>query len=191
MKTVSGIVPHSQGKILFKGQTLDRVEPHQRVKLGISLVPEGRKIFPYLTVLENLEIGAYNRRARKGLQHALEEVIRLFPILDARKNQLAGSLSGGEQQMLAIGRGLMASPSLLMMDEPSLGLAPIMVKLLFTTIAKINHEGVTILLVEQNVRQTLEHAEMAYVLETGRISFQGKGRDLLEDPHVKKAYLGL
>ncbi|MBW2063586.1 MAG: ABC transporter ATP-binding protein [Deltaproteobacteria bacterium] len=191
MKSIAGILPLSQGSIFFGDQPLERLAPHERVERGISLVPEGRKIFPYLTVLENLEIGAYNRKARKRLSQTLDEIFRLFPPLAARRNQLGVSLSGGEQQMLAIGRGLMSVPRLLMLDEPSLGLAPIVVKLVFEIVKKINEEGVTILLVEQNVRQTLQHAQTAYVLETGRITLQGMGSELLDDPYIKKAYLGL
>ncbi len=191
MKSISGILPTSEGSILFMDQVLDRLAPHERVERGISLVPEGRKVFPYLTVQENLEIGAYSRKARKRLNQTMAEIFELFPPLAARRKQLGVSLSGGEQQMLAIGRGLMSMPSLLMLDEPSLGLAPIMVKLVFEIIEKINAEGVTILLVEQNVRQTLQHAETAYVLETGRIKLKGRGSELLENPHIKKAYLGL
>jgi branched-chain amino acid transport system ATP-binding protein len=191
MKTIAGVLSHARGRILFRGTVIDRMPPHRRVEMGISLVPEGRKVFPYLSVQENLEIGAYNAKARRGLHQTLSEIYRLFPALESRRKQMAVSLSGGEQQMLAIGRGLMSLPNLLMLDEPSLGLAPIVVKLVFATIEKIRAGGVTILLVEQNVRKTLQHAEMAYVLETGRIAMTGRGSDLLEDPHVMKAYLGL
>ena len=191
MKSIAGILPHAGGRIIFRDQVIDNMRSHQRVESGISLVPEGRKIFPQLSVKENLDIGAYNRRARPTMYRSLEEVFRIFPILETRKDLMAGSLSGGEQQMLAIGRGLMSRPGLLMLDEPSLGLAPLMVKRVFDVIEKINAEGVTILLVEQNVSHTLQQAQMAYVLETGRITLQGNGHDLLQDPHIKKAYLGL
>jgi branched-chain amino acid transport system ATP-binding protein len=191
MKAISGVISHAQGRIFFQNQIIDKTPPHRRVQLGISLVPEGRKIFPYLTVKENLEIGAYNHRARKRLEKTIEEVYVIFPVLASRKNQIAGSLSGGEQQMLAIGRGLMSRPKLLMLDEPSLGLAPLLVKRVFKVIERISAEGVTILLVEQNVSQTLQHAQMAYILETGHITLHGKGFDLLKDPHIKKAYMGL
>jgi branched-chain amino acid transport system ATP-binding protein len=191
MKVVSGILPVGGGHMLFDNTPLDDVAPHSRVERGIALIPEGRKVFPQLTVLENLRIGAYNRRARPTLEATLAEVLQIFPPLEARKKQLAGSLSGGEQQMLAIGRGLMSRPRLLMLDEPSLGLAPIMVQRVFEVIERINAQGVTILLVEQNVRHTLRVAHMAYILETGRITLQGPGKELLDDPHVKKAYLGL
>ena len=189
MKCIAGILPFSRGKITFKNLTIDNISFNRRVELGISLVPEGRKIFPYLTVKENLEIGAYNRRARNDLSHSLEEVFRMFPVLRSRKKQIAGSLSGGEQQMLAIGRALMAKPKLLMLDEPSLGLAPIIVKHIYEIIQKINKEGITILLVEQNVNLALQVADMAYVLETGKVVLQGMGKDLLNDPYIKKAYL--
>lgn len=191
MKSIAGILPHAGGHMMFRDQVIDKMPSHQRVESGVSLVPEGRKIFPQLTVKENLDIGAYNRRARPTLERSLEEVFRIFPILASRKDLMAGSLSGGEQQMLAIGRGLMSKPGLLMLDEPSLGLAPLMVKLVFEVIERINAEGVTILLVEQNVSHTLQFAQMAYVLETGRITLQGSGHKLLQDPHIKKAYLGL
>lgn len=191
MKAVAGTLFHAQGSLLFRGQPIDNFPPHRRVELGISLIPEGRGIFPFLSVKENLDIGAYNRRARSVLEKTRGEVYDIFPVLASRRKQVAGSLSGGEQQMLAIGRGLMSRPSLLMLDEPSLGLAPLIVKRVFEVIERINAEGVTILLVEQNVRQTLQHAETAYVLEIGRISLQGKGSELLENPHIKKAYLGL
>ncbi|MFZ0450267.1 MAG: ABC transporter ATP-binding protein [Desulfatiglandaceae bacterium] len=191
MKAIAGILPHAGGRIVFQDQTIDKLPSHRRVALGVSLVPEGRRIFPYLTVKENLDIGAYSRVARAHFHETLSEVFRIFPVLASRKKQVAVSLSGGEQQMLAIGRGLMARPKLLMLDEPSLGLAPLLIKRLFEVIVKIRDEGVTILLVEQNIRQTLKHAKMAYVLETGRLTLQGPGGDLLKDPHIKKVYLGL
>ena len=191
MRAIAGTLPHAKGNLVFEGDSIDELRPHRRVEMGIALVPEGRKIFPFLTVKENLDIGAYNRRARPDLKKTLQEIFRIFPVLGSRQKQVAGSLSGGEQQMLAIGRGLMSRPKLLMLDEPSLGLAPLMVKRVFEVIERINAEGVTILLVEQNVRQTLQHAESAYVLEIGRITLQGEGSHLMDDPHVKKAYLGL
>ena len=175
MKSISGILPQTRGEILFQGQPLAKLPPYRRVELGISLIPEGRKVFPFLSVQENLEIGAYSKVARKSLSRSLDHVFELFPALATRKKQLAVSLSGGEQQMLAIGRGLMSRPRLLMLDEPSLGLAPLIVKRVFEIVETINAEGVTILLVEQNVRHTLQLAHMAYILETGRITLQGKG----------------
>ena len=191
MKAITGILPLGSGKILFSGSALEQVSAHRRVELGIALVPEGRKVFPEMTVQENLELGAYSRRARDTLRKTLEEIYQIFPPLEERRKQMAGSLSGGEQQMLAIGRGLMSRPRLLMLDEPSLGLAPLMVQRVFDVIQRINAEGVTVLLVEQNVRHTLRVAHMAYILETGSITLQGAGSDLLDNPHVKKAYLGL
>jgi len=191
MKSICGILRQKSGSIIYKNHVLDDLQPYQRVDLGISLVPEGRKLFPFLTVKENLEIGAFTRRARKKLGQTIEEVYELFPILAKRSNQLAVTLSGGEQQMLAIGRGLMSLPKLLMLDEPSLGLAPIIVKRVFDTIKLINANGVTILLVEQNMSQTLQFAQSAYIIETGRITLHGSGSDLLENPEVKKSYLGL
>lgn len=191
MKSISGLLPVAKGEVRFLGQPINMLPSHKRVELGISLVPEGRSIFPYLSTEENLEIGAYCKGARRGLRTTIEHVYELFPQLRLRRRQLASSLSGGEQQMLAIGRGLMSQPSLLMLDEPSLGLAPIMVKLVFEIVEKIRSEGVTILLVEQNVRHTLQVARVAYVLENGRIALTGYGKDLLHDPHIKKAYLGL
>jgi len=191
LQAISGILSNVEGSIRFQGKVINDLSPHRRVDLGISLIPEGRRIFPYLTAQENLEIGAYSRHARKKLSSTLNQVLQLFPRLAERKKQMAASLSGGEQQMLAIGRGLMSLPRLLMLDEPSLGLAPILVKRVFEIIQKINREGVTILLVEQNVNLTLEIAHEAYILETGRITLKGRGNDLLENPHIKKAYLGL
>jgi branched-chain amino acid transport system ATP-binding protein len=191
MKSISGLLPIAGGTILFEGKAIEKLPCHRRVALGISLVPEGRKVFPYLTTRENLELGAYTRQARKSLSKTLGHIYTLFPPLENRKKQFASSLSGGEQQMLSIGRGLMSCPRLLMLDEPSLGLAPLMVKLVFEIIETIKSEGVTILLVEQNVRHTLQCARTAYILETGKITLAGKGKDLLDDPHIKKAYLGL
>ncbi len=191
MKAITGILPLGKGAILFDGLNVESVSPHLRVELGIALVPEGRKIFPELTVQENLELGAYCARARRSLRATLSEILEIFPALAQRKKQMAGSLSGGEQQMLAIGRGLMGRPRLLMLDEPSLGLAPVMVRRVFEVIKRIKEQGVTILLVEQNVRHTLSVAEMAYILETGRVTLQGSGEELLNNPHVQKAFLGM
>lgn len=191
MKSICGVLPHAGGRITYQDQIIDKMAPYKRVEQGISLIPEGRKLFPYLTVQENLEIGAFTRRARKRLDQTINEVYELFPILAKRPRQLAVTLSGGEQQMLAIGRGLMSCPRLLMLDEPSLGLAPLVVKQVFDIVQRINANGVTILLVEQNVSHTLQMAQMAYILETGRISMQGRGCDLLKNPEIKKTYLGL
>lgn len=191
MRIISGVMHPTKGSIIFLGNRIDKLQPHKIVKMGISLVPEGRQLFPEMTVQENLELGAYEKRAREKLKDSLEWVHQLFPILKERKNQLAGTLSGGEQQMLAIGRALMSRPKLLMLDEPSLGLMPIFVKTTFKAIEKLKEEGVTTLLVEQNVRQSLELADRGYVLETGRIVLSNTGKKLLSDERVKKAYLGL
>jgi len=191
LKTISGLLHPKSGTINLVGRKIDKNPPHSIVDLGVAHIPEGRRLFPYMTVLENLEIGAYTRRAREKKNETLEWVYQLFPILKERKNQLAGTLSGGERQMLAVGRGLMSRPKLLMLDEPSLGLAPKLVLTVFDIVKKINKEGVTILLVEQNVRHALEIANRAYVLETGKITLEGKGKKLLASDYVKKAFLGL
>jgi len=191
INAISGIVRPHAGSISFDGKRIDRLSPHEIVGLGLVQVPEGRRLFPYMTVLENLELGAYSREARKRRGDTLEMVFALLPILKERRDQLAGSLSGGEQQMLAIGRGLMALPRLLMLDEPSLGLAPLMVKQILQTVQDVNSRGMTVLLVEQNVQHSLRLAHRGYVLENGRIVLQGRGSELLADPHLKKAYLGL
>lgn len=190
LKTISGLLKPRSGTITFLGKRIDAISSHQIVELGISYVPEGRRLFPQMTVLENLEMGAYSRRARNKKSDALERVFQLFPILKERKNQLAGTLSGGEQQMLAIGRGLMSSPLLLILDEPSLGLAPKITWKMFEIVREINKEGLTVLLVEQNIHYALELADKAYVLETGKIVLEGEGKRLLNDPYVKRAYLG-
>jgi len=191
LRTIAGILMPVEGNIYFQGKIVNGVPACERVDLGICLVPEGRGLFPYMTVQENLEMGAYVKRARSELSAKLDRVFHLFPRLAERKKQLAFSLSGGEQQMLAIGRGLMSNPKLLMLDEPSLGLAPKVVEHIFEVIEQIYRNGVTILLVEQNVRLTLEIAHEAYVLESGKISMKGSGRDLLMSDEIKKAYLGL
>ena len=191
LQAITGILSHVKGHIGFQEKNITRLSPHRRVALGISLIPEGRRIFPYLTVQENLEIGAYSKQARKHMTATMDRVLELFPRLAERQRQLAVSLSGGEQQMLAIGRGLMSLPRLLMLDEPSLGLAPLMVNVVFDTIEKINQEDVTVLIVEQNVHRTLQIAREGYVLENGRITLHGPGADLLGNPHIKKAYLGV
>ena len=190
LKTISGLLKPKSGEIKFLDRRIDGLQPHQIVELGISHVPEGRHLFPQMTVLENLEMGAYLPRARREKDESLERVFRLFPILKERRDQLAGTLSGGEQQMLVIGRGLMSNPTLLMLDEPSLGLAPMLVSKTFDIVKKINDEGTTILLVEQNIHYALELANRAYLLETGRIVLEGEGAELLNNPYVKKAYLG-
>ncbi len=190
LKNISRLVSYSSGTISFNGIDLGKLDTHDVVELGIVQVPEGRRIFPELSVLENIRMGSYIKSARKYREANMERVFALFPRLKERAKQLGGTMSGGEQQMLSIGRGLMANPKLLLLDEPSLGLSPLLVKSIFEIIAEINGQGVTILLVEQNIYQSLRIADRAYVLETGRVVFTGKGRDLLEDEHVKKAYLG-
>jgi len=175
IKTISGILRPLSGRIEFNGALIDRTPPFKIVEIGIIQVPEGRKIFPFMTTLENLELGSYTSIPKKQRPQTLEFVFNLFPILKERKLQIAGTLSGGEQQMLAIGRGLMSLPKLLMLDEPSLGLAPLIVKHIFDTIKKINDTGTTILLVEQNVKAALQLSDKAYILENGRIILEGKG----------------
>ena len=191
INTVSGIIRPRTGSISFRGQRIDHLNPYDIVALGLVQVPEGRRLFPYMTVLENLELGAYSREARRQRAKSLEMVLGLLPILKERQGQLAGSLSGGEQQMLAIGRGLMALPRLLMLDEPSLGLAPMLVKQILETVRDVNARGMTVLLVEQNVQHSLRLAHRGYVLENGRIVLEGQGSELLGNPHLKKAYLGM
>jgi len=190
LNTISGIMEVKRGRIWFRGNSLN-VSPRQVVECGIIQVPEGRHLFPYMSVLENLEIGSYLPRAKEKRTESMKMVFRLFPILEERKKQLAKALSGGEQQMLAIGRGLMANPELLMLDEPSLGLAPLMVHVIFETFRRINDEGTTVLLVEQNVKESLQVSNRGYVLESGKIVLQGDTATLRENPHIKKAYLGL
>lgn len=191
VSAVSGILPVSRGQVLFMDEDITWIESFHRVERGLVQVPEGRKLFPTLTVMENLEMGSYLKGPKAMRQETMVSVFSLFPVLESRKKQLGGTLSGGEQQMLAIGRGLMAKPKLLILDEPSLGLAPLVVDEIFSVVQKINKEGVMILLVEQNVSQALALSSRGFVLEEGRIALSGKGRDLLADPHVKRVYLGL
>ena len=191
IKAISGLVSVSSGSIVFEGKRIENMPAHKIITNGISLVPEGRRLFPYMTVQENLELGAYVENNRKKVQENMEWVFGLFPILQERRTQLAGTFSGGEQQMLTIGRALMSKPKFLMMDEPSLGLSPMIVDGVFKTVEVLQNEGVTILLVEQNVRKSLEIANRGYVLEHGRIVLSGEAEKLLEDENVKKAYLGL
>jgi branched-chain amino acid transport system ATP-binding protein len=190
LKTISGLLKPSSGDITFTGHPLLKESPDRVVDLGISQVPEGGSVFASMSVLENLEIGAFIQRARQEKDETLKQVFDIFPRLDERKNQRAGTLSGGERQMLAIGRALMSKPKLLMLDEPSFGLAPILVDSIFEMIQEINKQGVTILLVEQNVRAAMELAERSYVIENGRIVGQGTGDDLLSFESVRSAYLG-
>jgi branched-chain amino acid transport system ATP-binding protein len=191
LRAISGLLPLRRGAIAFEGEPLGGLGPAQVVARGIAHVPEGRQLFPSMTVLENLELGGQAVAARAERRATLEWVFELFPRLRERQRQVAGTLSGGEQQMCAIGRGLMARPRLLMLDEPSLGLAPVMVRAIFENLERINREGLTVLLVEQNVLRSLELCHRAYVLENGRVALAGTGRDLLASPHVKHAYLGL
>jgi branched-chain amino acid transport system ATP-binding protein len=191
LKNVSRLVEWASGAIRFEGEELSRLQPHQVVERGVVQVPEGRKIFPEMTVMENLRIGSFPKSCRKDRHKNVERAFALFPRLKERQKQLGGTLSGGEQQMLAIARGLMANPRLLLLDEPSLGLSPLLVKNIFQIITEINRQGVTILLVEQNVYQSLRIAHRGYVLETGRIVLTGTGDELLNNEHVKKAFLGM
>lgn len=191
LRAISGFLKKTFGSIEFKGKPILRKPPYEIVERGIVHIPEGRRVFPLLSVQENLEVGAYVHRSQKGMGHLLKEAYALFPTLAEHKHQLAGSLSGGEQQILAIARGLMSGPTLLTVDEPSLGLAPLMVKKMFEILQAINQESVTILLVEQNVFNALNLSHRAYVLENGRIVLKGTGAELLKDDHLKKAYMGI
>ncbi len=191
LRVISGTLPARGGRVLFDGQDLASMPAHLRVGQGIVQVPEGRRLFPFMTVHENLVLGAHAPQARAQQDASLDYVLRLFPVLKDRATQLAGSLSGGEQQMCAIGRALMARPRLLMLDEPTLGIAPVLVQRIFETVAAINRDGVTILLVEQNVRRALALAHRAVALENGRVVLSGPARELLADDRLKKAYLGM
>jgi len=191
IRSIAGMEKPRAGKVTFKGRDITGLEPHAICNLGIGQVAEGRQVFPSLTVLENLQMGALLPRARAGAKAGLEEVLRMFPKLEERKQQVAGTLSGGEQQMLAIGRCLMAQPELVMFDEPSLGLAPLVVQEVLHTIHLLNGRGITILLVEQNVAVSLKISNHAYVLENGRVAMSGAGSELLHDDRVRQAYLGL
>lgn len=190
LRTIMGLVNPISGRISYQGMDLLKEKTQNMARRGITLVPEGRRVFANLTVMENLKIGAYYRNDDHGIKDDLDSIFKLFPILKERTWQLAGTLSGGEQQMLAVGRALMSRPKLLMMDEPSLGLAPMMVKEIFRIISEINHGGMTILLIEQNANAALRIADKGYVMETGRIILKGKGKELLANEEVKQAYLG-
>ncbi len=191
LNTISGLIHPTSGSMQFCGLRIDRMLSYQIVKIGISHIPEGGKPFPDMTVRENLDMGAYSNATWRNREEMLEQVYKMFPILKERERQLARTLSGGERQMLAIGRGLMSRPRLCALDEPSYGLAPLLVKEIFNVAKTLRDQGMTILLVEQNVQQTLEIADRAYVLENGRIVSEGKSRDLLKNDYVRKAYLGL
>lgn len=190
LRTISGLIKPTSGLILFKGVDLVKTPPHTIVTMGISQVPEGRRVFPLMSVKENLEMGAYTRKSRSEVRKSMEEVFELFPRLLERVNQPAGTLSGGEQQMLAMGRALMSKPEVLLLDEPSMGLAPMLVKEIFNIIEDINQSGTTILLVEQNAHMALSIANRAYVLETGEIALSGSAAELANNERVRKAYLG-
>jgi branched-chain amino acid transport system ATP-binding protein len=191
IKTISGLLSPISGEIFFMEKKINNVLPHKRVEIGIVPVPEGRKIFPNMSVLENLEMGSFTKKAKAMRVESLERVYSIFEVLSERTNQLAGTLSGGEQQMLAIARALMARPILMMLDEPSLGLSPLLAGQIFEVIKNLNEMGMTILLVEQDVYNSLSMSKVGYVLENGVIISVGKGVDLLKDEHIKKAYLGL
>lgn len=191
LNTISGLLRPTSGSVLFLGERIDGLSSFSIVEMGISHIPEGRRLFPDMSVRENLEMGAYLQRVWKGREKSLERVYGIFPKLKARQNQLARTLSGGEQQMLAMGRGLMSGPKLCLIDEPSSGLAPILLMEVFRVIRSLREQGITILLIEQNVRHTLEIADRAYVLENGRIILEGEGKRLLQEELIRKAYLGL
>jgi len=191
LKAIAGLVPLDKGSVLYKGNRIDNLRAHQIVELGISLIPEGRRLFYDMTVRENLEMGAYSRQVWGEKDKTLKEVYKIFPILEDRSNQLARTLSGGEQQMVAVARGLMSRPRLCLFDEPCLGLSPLNLREIFRVIRELREMGTTILVVEQNVKQTLSCADRAYVLENGRIVMQGTGQELIKHDHVRTAYLGL
>lgn len=190
LHALTGLVPAHSGRIVFEGQDLKKIPGHKIVSMGMAHVPEGRRVFAQLTVYENLKMGAYTRKDKEEINQTLQMVYERFPRLEERKNQLAGTLSGGEQQMLAMGRALMSKPKMILMDEPSMGLSPIFVNEIFDIIKKVSADGVTVLLVEQNAKKALSIADRAYVLETGKIILQGDAGKLMNDESVKKAYLG-
>jgi branched-chain amino acid transport system ATP-binding protein len=190
LRTISGLLPAADGEIRFEGERIDGVPAHRIVELGVAQAPEGRRIFPRMTVLENLQLGAFIRTDTAAVEADLARVVELFPVLKERRSQAAGTLSGGEQQMLAIGRALMSRPRLLMLDEPSMGLSPIMMQRILATVKDLKEQGTTILLVEQNAQAALALADRAYVIETGRIALSGTGAELLANEDVRKAYLG-
>ena len=191
LRAITGVIPVWSGRILFEGEDITRVPAYRRTEMGLVMVPEGRMLFPEMTVLENLEMGAYNKRARSRMKESLEFVLELFPRLKERLHQKAGTMSGGEQQMVALGRGLMASPKLLILDEPSLGLAPKLVIEVFEIIKRLREQGITMLLVEQNVHLSLMLTDWAYVMAEGRIVMEGTGAELERSDEVRKAYLGV
>ncbi len=190
LHTVTGLISPKNGHVLFEGKDITKVPAHKIVSMGMAHVPEGRRVFAELSVYENLKMGAYTRKDKNEIEESLKNVYKRFPRLEERKNQMAGTLSGGEQQMLAMGRALMSKPKIILMDEPSMGLSPIMVNEIFDIIRSVSESGTTVLLVEQNAKKALSIADRAYVLETGKIVLEGKAKDLLEDDSIKKAYLG-
>ncbi len=190
LHTITGLIPAKSGSIIYNGVDLTKTKPHKIVAMGMAHVPEGRRVFQQLSVYDNLKLGAYTKKNKNEVEEALKKVYERFPRLEERKKQLAGTLSGGEQQMLAMGRALMSNPDILLMDEPSMGLSPLFVKEIFDIIEKLHKSGTTILLVEQNAKMALSVADRAYVLETGNISIEGSAKEMLEDDRIKKAYLG-
>ena len=190
LHTITGLLSPERGQVIFEGTDVTKVPAHKIVSMGMAHVPEGRRVFAELSVYENLKMGAYTRKDRSEIEATLEKVYERFPRLKERRNQMAGTLSGGEQQMLAMGRALMSKPKIILMDEPSMGLSPILVNEIFDIIQEVSNSGTTVLLVEQNAKKALSIADRAYVLETGKISIEGKAKDLLEDDSIKKAYLG-
>ena len=190
LRTITGLLAPKSGSVLFEGKDITKVPAHKIVSMGMAHVPEGRRVFAELSVYENLKMGAYTRKDKKEIEESLANVYKRFPRLEERKNQMAGTLSGGEQQMLAMGRALMSKPKIILMDEPSMGLSPIFVNEIFDIIRAVSESGTTVLLVEQNAKKALSISDRAYVLETGTITMSGKAKDLLEDEAVKKAYLG-
>ena len=190
LHTITGLLSPKKGSVMFEGKEITKVPAHKIVSMGMAHVPEGRRVFAELSVYENLKMGAYTRKDKKEIEESLENVYKRFPRLEERKNQMAGTLSGGEQQMLAMGRALMSKPKIILMDEPSMGLSPIMVNEIFDIIRAVSESGTTVLLVEQNAKKALGIADRAYVLETGNIVLEGKAEDLLENDSIKKAYLG-
>ena len=191
VKTIMGLLPAKNGTIRFKGENIEKLPPYEIVKKGVTLIPEGREIFPKMTVEENMLLGAYTIKDKNAVKESKERIYQIFPVLKKKEKALAQTLSGGEQQMLVICRSLMSNPELLILDEPSLGLAPIIVGKVLDTLRKINEEGVTILLVEQNIRDSLNIADRGYVLEEGKIIIEGEGRELLSNDHIKEVYLGV
>lgn len=190
LHTITGLISPKKGSVVFEGKDITKVPAHKIVSMGMAHVPEGRRVFAELSVYENLKMGAYTRKDKNEIEESLKNVYKRFPRLEERKNQMAGTLSGGEQQMLAMGRALMSRPKIILMDEPSMGLSPIMVNEIFDIIRSVSESGTTVLLVEQNAKKALAIADRAYVLETGKIVLEGKAKDLLEDDSIKKAYLG-